>query len=67
MTDADERRVRKVLQGLEFPVSKGYLLEYADTREADAKTMRALRGLADREYTSTEDVEAAVPQRPEQS
>lgn len=66
MTDSDERRVRKILQGLEFPVSKSYLLEYAETREADAKTMRALQALADREYTSTDDVESAVPQRPEQ-
>ncbi len=66
MTDADERRVRKILQGLEFPVSKSYLLDYAETRQADEKTLRALQGLADREYTSTDDVEAAVPQRPEQ-
>ncbi|MHA6803676.1 DUF2795 domain-containing protein [Salinifilum ghardaiensis] len=66
MTDADERRVREILQGLEFPVSKSYLLDYAETRQADAKTMRALHGLADREYTSTGDVETAVPQRPEQ-
>lgn len=66
MTDSDERRVRKILQGLEFPASKRYLIEYAETRQADASTMRALQGLADREYTSTDDVEAAVPQRPEQ-
>ncbi|GAB2737126.1 hypothetical protein GCM10027174_07700 [Salinifilum aidingensis] len=66
MTDADQRRVRKILQGLEFPVNKESLLEYAETREADPKTMRALQGLDDREYTSTEDVVASVPQRPEQ-
>lgn len=66
MTDADERRVGKVLQGMEFPASKADILSYAETREADPKVLRALGALEDRQYGNTSDVEDAVPQRPEQ-
>lgn len=67
MTDADDRRVRKALQGVEFPVDKAALIAYAEEREADPRTLRALRALPNREFGSTEDVEQAVPQRPEQT
>lgn len=66
MTDSDERRVDKALQGLEFPAGKQDILSFADTREADAKTLRALTALEDRQYSNTDDVLRAVPQRPEQ-
>jgi hypothetical protein len=67
MTDADERRVRKTLQGLEFPVHKDTLIAYASARGPDPKTMRALQALPEGEYGNTDAVEQAVPQRPEQA
>lgn len=67
MTARDELRVSKALQGLEFPATKARIVEFAQTRDADAKTQRALSALADREYVDGNDVEQAVPQRPEQA
>ncbi len=67
MTDKDERRVRKALQGLEFPADKDTVLAYAEERGAALKTLRALRALPAGTYTNTDAVEQAVPQRPEQA
>ncbi len=67
MTDADERRVGKSLQGLEFPASKENLLAYAQERGAGPKTLRALQALPAGEYPDSAAVERAVPQRPEQT
>ncbi|NYH81002.1 hypothetical protein FHR84_004375 [Actinopolyspora biskrensis] len=66
MTDADERRVNKALQGLEFPADKERLLRYAEERQADSRTLRALRTLPEGTYRDSAEVESAVPQRPEQ-
>lgn len=66
MTDADERRVRKALQGLEFPADKATLLEYAEDRRADPRTLRALQALPEGTYESSEEVENSVPQRPDE-
>ncbi|SDK01132.1 Protein of unknown function [Actinopolyspora mzabensis] len=66
MTDADERRVNKALQGLEFPADKAELIRYAEEREADPRTLRALRALPDGTYGNSDEVERSVPQRPEQ-
>jgi len=66
MTDADERRVGKALQGLEFPAGRDDIIAFASERGAHEKTMRALYSLPRRSYTSTDDVEEAVPQRPEE-
>lgn len=65
MTDADERRVAKALQGLEFPAGKDTLLAYARQRDAHPKTMRALQALPAGEYPDSAAVEDAVPQRPD--
>lgn len=67
MTDADDRRVRKAIQGVEFPASKATLVTYAEQRAADPRTLRALRALPTRDYGNSDEVEQAVPQRPEQT
>src|SRR5699024_7312893 len=66
MTDADERRVGKALQGLEFPAGRDDIIAFANERGAHEKTLRALYALPRRSYASTADVEDAVPQRPEE-
>ncbi|ASU78571.1 DUF2795 domain-containing protein [Actinopolyspora erythraea] len=67
MTDADERRVNKALQGLEFPADKAELIRYAEDREADPRTLRALRALPEGTYQDGGEVERCVPQRPEEA
>lgn len=67
MTDADDNRVRKAIQGVDFPAGKAALVNYAEEREADPKTMRALWALPGGDYGSSDEVVKAVPQRPEQS
>lgn len=67
MTDADDNRVRKAIQGLEFPASKATLISYAEERSADAKTMRALWALPNGDYGNSDEVTQATPQRPEQT
>lgn len=67
LTDADERRVGKALQGLEFPASRDDIIAFASERGAHEKTLRALYALPRRSYSDTDDVEQAVPQRPEQA
>lgn len=67
MTDADERRVDKALQGLEFPASKEDIVAFAAERGAYEKTMRALHALPAGNYPNSDSVEEAVPQRPEQA
>lgn len=67
MTDADERRVAKALQGLEFPASKENIVAFATERGAHEKTMRALQALPGGSYADSDAVEDAVPQRPEQA
>ncbi|MER7010189.1 DUF2795 domain-containing protein [Saccharopolyspora sp. NPDC000359] len=64
MTDSDERRVRKALQGADFPATKEQLVDYAQERGADAKTMLALRALPEGTYDNSDQVESAVPQQP---
>ena len=65
MTQRDELRVQKALQGAEFPADKPALLTYAQTRAADDETLEALRGLPDGEFASIGDVVDAVPPQPE--
>ena len=65
MTDRDDQRVRKALQGKDFPASRNELVEYATDRgEIDDLTITALAELPEGRYDSMEDVGAAVPQRP---
>ncbi len=64
MTSADKRRVRKALEGAQFPTDKDYLLSYATERDAGAETQQALRALPEGEYLSIDHVEQCVPQRP---
>lgn len=66
MTDSDERRVTKALQGMEFPAEKADLLSYAETRGAGEKTLRALHSLPEGSYGNSDEVEQAVPQQPDE-
>lgn len=65
MTSADKRRVRKALEGANFPADKAYLFAYAAERSADPKTREALQALPDGRYESIDHVEQCVPQSPE--
>ncbi len=65
MTERDELRVRKALQGISFPANPAQLLTYATDRGADEKTRRALEALPHGSYANLEEVEEAVPQSPE--
>ncbi|GAB3259932.1 DUF2795 domain-containing protein [Arthrobacter pigmenti] len=65
MTDRDELRAEKALQGVDFPASKEELISYAENRGADAKSLQALRALPDQRFNSLDEVTAAVPQEPE--
>ncbi len=65
MTDRDELRVKKALQGMSFPADQSQLLDYATDRDADEKTRVALEALPPGSYGSIDEVEHAVPQSPE--
>lgn len=67
MTERDEIRVGKALQGLGFPATKDQVLAYAGDRSADERTLRALKALPDRSFGNTEEVESAVPHKPDES
>lgn len=68
MTDRDDMRVRKALQGKDFPADRDDLVAYATDRgEADPKVLRALSAIPAGSYATVDDAVAAVPQRPEQA
>ncbi|MFC7342893.1 DUF2795 domain-containing protein [Saccharopolyspora griseoalba] len=67
MTDSDERRVAKALQGAQFPADKEYLIDYAEERGAGPKTLQALQALPDATYANSDEVERAVPQEPDKA
>lgn len=65
MTDRDDRRVAKALQGVDFPADRPTLIEYAETRDADRKTLQALNTVPNRRYDNVQQVLDAVAQEPE--
>ena len=65
MTDRDDLRVAKALQGAGFPADRAMLVDYARSRDVDAKTLDTLKTLPDKQYGNREEVVAAVPQEPE--
>ncbi|QGK68549.1 DUF2795 domain-containing protein [Allosaccharopolyspora coralli] len=67
MTDRDELRASKALQGLQFPTTKADMVEYARERSASEGTLRALEALPEGQYANREQAVESVPQRPEQS
>lgn len=68
MTDRDDLRVRKALQGMTFPAGRTQVISWATDRgERDDRVLAALRALPDRTFTCTEDVVISVPQRPDQA
>ncbi|PVY96723.1 DUF2795 domain-containing protein [Actinomycetospora cinnamomea] len=67
MTDRDDIRVRKALQGMEFPADRDQVVSYATGRgEDDTRTLAALRALPDRTFSTADDVVDAVPHKPGQ-
>jgi hypothetical protein len=65
MTDRDDARVRKALQGADFPAERNDLVAYATDRgESDDATLTALAALPEGRYSSIDDVVDAVPHRP---
>lgn len=65
MTERDNLRVAKALQGVDFPAERDQLTEYAAERGANPKTLQALRAISGRTYHSVDDVIGEVPQEPE--
>lgn len=65
MTDRDDNRVAKALQGADFPTDRATLLAYVETRDVDAKIVQALQTVPERNYTSMQQVIDAVAQEPE--
>ncbi|MQA03169.1 MAG: DUF2795 domain-containing protein [Streptosporangiales bacterium] len=65
MTDQDEGRVAKVLQGIDFPADRDSLVAYAEARGANSKALEALRQLPELTYRSMDQVIDATPQEPE--
>lgn len=65
MTDRDDQRVAKALQGMDFPASRGSVLDYAETQSIDQKTRDALHTLPERQFGSMADVVESVAQEPE--
>lgn len=65
MTERDELRAAKALQGASFPATKDELLDYARTRAVDQKSLQALAALPSGRFESMDDVTASVPQEPE--
>ncbi|MDL5160212.1 DUF2795 domain-containing protein [Actinomycetospora termitidis] len=65
MTDRDDARVRKALQGKDFPATRDEVVAYVTDRgEVDEKTLVALADLPTGTYGSVDEVVDAVPQRP---
>jgi hypothetical protein len=65
MTDRDDARVRKALQGKDFPAERNDLVAYVTDRgEVDDATLTALSSLPEGRYSSVDEVVDAVPQRP---
>ena len=65
MTDRDDARVRKALQGMDFPARRNDLVAYATDRgQFDDATLTALASLPEGPYSSLDDIVASVPSRP---
>lgn len=68
MTDRDDLRVRKALQGMAFPADRTQVISWATDRgEHDDRVLTALRALPDRTFSSSDDVVISVPQRPDRA
>lgn len=65
MTERDDLRVEKALQGADFPADRATLVNYAQTRGVDSKSLQALQTIPEQIYTSSQHVIDAVAQEPE--
>lgn len=55
-TSSPTRELAKHLEGIDFPVDKGKLVEYARSKGADDTLIQQLQGMPDEQYTSMADV-----------
>lgn len=55
-TESPTRELAKNLQGIDFPVDRSKLIEYAREHGASEETCKKLEGMPDEEYTSMADV-----------
>jgi Protein of unknown function (DUF2795) len=63
VTDQDDIRLRKALQGKDFPASRNDLVAYATDRgDADEKVVAVLSALPEGTYTNMDEAIAADPQ-----
>lgn len=68
MTDRDDIRVRKALQGMAFPADRAQVISWVTDRgEGDSRVLTALRALPDRTFSTADDVVISVPQRPDRA
>jgi hypothetical protein len=68
VTDRDDLRVRKALQGMAFPADRTQVITWATDRgERDDRVLTALQALPDRTFSSSDDVVISVPQRPDRT
>lgn len=65
MTKRDDIRASKALQGADFPASKDELIDYAESRGVDDKSLQALHALPEGPFHTKDEVIDAVPQEPE--
>jgi hypothetical protein len=68
LTERDDIRVRKALQGVAFPADRTQVISWVTDRgEGDDRVLTALRALPDRTYANADDVVVSVPRRPDQA
>ena len=48
--------VAQALEGIDFPVNKTKLVEYARNKKADPEVVKVIEGMPEEEYTSMADV-----------
>ena len=62
-SEADEDRVRALLDGMEFPAERQEVVDHARAQaDQDPQTVEALRGLPDRVFSTVDDVVISVPE-----
>lgn len=57
----DRGTLKASLSGVDFPISKERLVEFAENNGVDEETLRALRSLPTADYTNLTEVERSIP------
>ncbi len=56
MPKINPAKVQDILGGIDYPVSKERLIDYADQQGADNDVLTALNGIPEKEYSAPTDV-----------